>query len=322
VLELRVELDYARKLIQFSETILSGTHHASNGEFTRKDYVPLTLICKACATFEGIVLLVQHGNSDDSLSLLRTLVESTVNSAYLWLKGDESADLFADFRSFREWIEYRDLNALEPMLTSYLTPEEAREMESHFVELRPKFKNQNEWCTEGLFQRAVYVDEQITSRLKDRLSPADFEEKIRITASWLDCTGEQVARLCMGLQRLCEAACVSVRRARLRSAVTVRLLNWLGQCFFPTMPCSSCLLWRTTSWGESTVLNGRGSTVNISCTNPLLPSRELTCGARAGGAPFEAGTKSGWPSIRTKAVSSTNISRRCFWHRFFVTREG
>jgi hypothetical protein len=178
VLELRVELDYARKLIQFSETILSGTHHASNGEFTRKDYVPLTLICKACATFEGIVLLVQHGNSDDSLSLLRTLVESTVNSAYLWLKGDESADLFADFRSFREWIEYRDLNALEPMLTSYLTPEEAREMESHFVELRPKFKNQNDWCTEGLFQRAVYVDEQITSRLKDRLSPADFEEKI------------------------------------------------------------------------------------------------------------------------------------------------
>ncbi len=77
------ELDYARKLIQFSETILSGTHHASNGEFTRKDYVPLTLICKSCATFGAIVVLVQHGNSDDSLSLLRTLVESAVNSAFL-----------------------------------------------------------------------------------------------------------------------------------------------------------------------------------------------------------------------------------------------
>ncbi len=64
------------------------------------------------------------------------------------------------------------------MLTSYVTEEEASDMEKQFAELRSTFKNPNEWCTESLFHRAVFVDEQITSRLKERLSAAEFEEKI------------------------------------------------------------------------------------------------------------------------------------------------
>jgi hypothetical protein len=178
VLDLHTQLDYAHRIVKFSGTVLWGTHHAVAGEFTRKDYVPLALIRKACMTFDAITSLVERGNGDDSFSLLRTLVESTVNAAYLWHKDDATADLFVNFSEFRKWIEFRDLKAIAPMFISDVSENEEHAMEKRYLGLRAKFKNDNEWCTESLFQRALFVDQTITSGLKKQLTPEQFAEDI------------------------------------------------------------------------------------------------------------------------------------------------
>jgi Family of unknown function (DUF5677) len=67
----------------------------------------MALVDKALYTFQAIIVLVNKGDAGDAYSLLRTFVESTVNAAYIRFKGDEAADTFVDFLTYRRWIEFQ-----------------------------------------------------------------------------------------------------------------------------------------------------------------------------------------------------------------------
>jgi hypothetical protein len=178
---LQLELRTGVKLEKLGSIICDGTHNF-DPPHTLKHTVAMGLVNKALNTAQAIWVLVDKGCADDGMSLLRTLVEATINAGYIFLEGDGAAQNFSDYLQFRRWVDMRDLMAVDKafVIRNY-SKQELREIERKHDAVRDKFKdNPHDWAPRGVsvFHRAERLDKYCESELRRSLNPRQFRLRI------------------------------------------------------------------------------------------------------------------------------------------------
>jgi hypothetical protein len=148
----------AKELLAFGKQIMSGTIHART-VFTQKDYAFFALADKSLATFEGIGVLCEHQLVDDGFALIRVLVEGIINAAFVVYSDDQTASDYANFPYFRDWIEFKELEAVAPEITNSRPRSEVDEMRCNYEKVESRYRGHKaDWCDQNLFKRASTID--------------------------------------------------------------------------------------------------------------------------------------------------------------------
>jgi hypothetical protein len=156
------QLDIAKELLAFGKGLLSGKVQAKT-VFTRKDYVFFALADKCLCTHESIQILSQRELVDDAFALIRVLVESAVNATFVVVSDDQTAEDYANFPDFRDWIEFEQLKAIAPEITDSRPSTDVEELRRNYEKVKGRYKkNQSDWCDKTIFARASTIDAAIS----------------------------------------------------------------------------------------------------------------------------------------------------------------
>lgn len=155
------QLHISKELLRFGKDMLSGTIRTA-GDFTRKDYVFFALADKCVDTSEAIRIVCRHRLVDDGFALIRVLVESIINSAFVVISDDRIADDYADFPDFRDWIEFEHMRDVIPEIADSTPPADVQEMRRKYDLVRNRYGvHQNDWSEKNLFKRASTIDASV-----------------------------------------------------------------------------------------------------------------------------------------------------------------
>ena len=168
--DLKHQLEHARRIREYAYTILEGEH---KNDFERKDYIGFALFNRCLQTHEATEILVKHSLVDDAWVLVRSLVEHTVNCAYMFnVANAQTADDFADYPDYKRHTELQDLRATNEELVRQIVPAEQEEkLRARYEAVRGRFDGRrgDRWCLdERLYKRAVRVDEKISEAKKEK----------------------------------------------------------------------------------------------------------------------------------------------------------
>lgn len=160
--DLDQELEHAACVREFARSITEGKHQ---GHFERKDYIGLGLFNRCLQTHEAIEILIRRSLVDDAWSLVRSLVEHAVNSAYMLYVADaQTADNYADLMHYQRYMDLQALKSTDPaVLRRIVSPEEEEEIRQRFIAVRSKFDSApgDKWCADDrLYKRAARVDRE------------------------------------------------------------------------------------------------------------------------------------------------------------------
>lgn len=165
---LSADLDYQLKhsaaIRQFSYSIFTGEH---KGEFLRNDYIGLALFNRCLQTHEAVEVVVRRSLIDDAWVLVRTLVENSVNCAYMIAIADaQTADDYVDYAKFKRYEDLRVLKSTnESLFSQSYSAEDEDVFRKLFESVSPRFQNRrgDRWCVDDrLYKRAARVDAKIS----------------------------------------------------------------------------------------------------------------------------------------------------------------
>jgi hypothetical protein len=157
-LDFEHQLIITKELLAFGKKIMSGTIHAQT-VFTQKDYAFFALADKSLATFEAIGILCEHELVDDGFALIRVLVEGIINAAFVVYSDDQTAADYANFPYFRDWVEFKELEAVAPEITNSRPGPEVDEMRCNYEKVEARYRGHKaDWSDQNLFKRASTID--------------------------------------------------------------------------------------------------------------------------------------------------------------------
>jgi Family of unknown function (DUF5677) len=164
------QADVTTHLLEFGKEMLSGTFH-SETPFVRKDLIFFALADKSLLTAEAIYILTNRMLVDDAFALIRVLIEGVVNGTYVLQMNDQTANDYADFPDFRDWIEFNQLQAVAPEITNATLTEDVVKMRSKWESVRSRYENNGtngqDWCSINLFRRASETDKVVGQPFKE-----------------------------------------------------------------------------------------------------------------------------------------------------------
>jgi hypothetical protein len=166
------QLEEARRLREFAYSIAEGKH---TNHFERKDYIGFALFNRCLQTHQAIEYIVRESLIDDAWVLVRTLVEYTVNSAYMFYVADAAtADNFADYQDYLAYTVLLDLKGTdEAMLRQLVSVEEEEKARVRYEAVRARFdgKRGDKWCPDdALYKRAARIDATVSAAKGERLT--------------------------------------------------------------------------------------------------------------------------------------------------------
>lgn len=169
VSDLDDQLRHAASIREFSYSTVEGEH---KNNFSRKDYIGLSLFNRCLQTHEATEILVRKSLLDDAWVLVRVLVEHSVNSAYMLFVADEqTADDFADYPNVRRYEELQHLKSTnENLVRQIFSLEDEEKLRQRFEAARARFQNRrgDRWCADDrLYKRASRVDEKISEAMQE-----------------------------------------------------------------------------------------------------------------------------------------------------------
>ncbi len=163
--EFNRQLDEAKNLRDFAYSIAEGKH---DGDFTRKDYIGLSLFNRCLQTHQAVEIVVRQSLIDDAWVLVRTLIEHAVNSVYMMHIADaQTADDFADYADYLNYTTLLDLKATDEVILRRgvsAEGEEACRLRYEAVRLRFDGKRGDKWCVDdALYKRAARLDHTVAA---------------------------------------------------------------------------------------------------------------------------------------------------------------
>jgi hypothetical protein len=159
-------------LREFAYSIAEGKHE---GNFTRKDYIGLSLFNRCLQTHQAIEFVVKQSLVDDAWVLVRTLVEHAVNCVYMLYVADaQTADDYADYADYLSYTTLLDLKSTdEAVLRRGVSVEEEEKNRFRYEAVRSRFdgKRGDKWCVDdALYKRAARVDRAVAAARREERS--------------------------------------------------------------------------------------------------------------------------------------------------------
>jgi Family of unknown function (DUF5677) len=160
--------DISNKLVSLSNKVLGGTLTDKKG-FARKDHIFFGLTLKSLHTFEAIQILCEHSLVDDAFALVRVLIEGIINATVVLFGDDATADDYADFPDYKNWIDFQALENVAPEAVSTVPTAEVEEMKNRYEAVRMRYEKnlKHNWHRDNLFVRATTIDTQIGQNCKE-----------------------------------------------------------------------------------------------------------------------------------------------------------
>jgi hypothetical protein len=154
--------------VSFSNKVLGGTLTDEKG-FALGDRIFFGLTLKNLHTFEAIRILCERSLVDDALALVRVLIEGIINAAVVLFGDDATANDYADFPDYKNWIDFQGLEKVAPEAVSTVPTAEVEEMKKRYeaVRLRYERNSMHNWHRDNLFERATKIDAQIGQNYKE-----------------------------------------------------------------------------------------------------------------------------------------------------------
>lgn len=169
---LKHQLQQATRVREYAYRLLEGDHKAGDG-FERKDYIAFALFNRCLQTHEAAEVVIRKSLVDDGWVLIRSLVEYTVNCAYMLQVADaETANSYADYSDYERYQQHEDLKATDEDLAGQVVPrEQADKLRAKYEKVRARYddKRGDRWCKDDrLYRRAARVDERISEARKEK----------------------------------------------------------------------------------------------------------------------------------------------------------
>jgi hypothetical protein len=166
------QLREANTVREFAYAIAEGKH---TDNFERKDYIGLALFNRCLQTHQAVEQVVTQSLIDDGWVLVRTLVEHTVNSAYMLYVADAAtADNFADYGDYLAYTTLLDLKGTdEALVKQEVSVEEEEKLRLRYEAVRGKFDERrgDKWCVDdALYKRAARIDAVVSAAKKEKLT--------------------------------------------------------------------------------------------------------------------------------------------------------
>jgi hypothetical protein len=136
--------------------------------------IALTMFYRSLQTHEAIEILIKQKLVEDARVLVRVLVESEVNCAYMLLVGnEETATDFVEYARYWNHFLMRDPKSVdESRFRRQVSVELEDETRKEYEAVHPRFKNRRngEWCVDAkLHEWARRVDERLAEFVKQAL---------------------------------------------------------------------------------------------------------------------------------------------------------
>jgi 3-keto-L-gulonate-6-phosphate decarboxylase len=163
--EFNRQMEEATHLREFAYSIVGGKH---DGNFTRKDYIGLSLFNRCLQTHQATEIVAKHSLIDDAWVLVRALAEHAVNCVYMLVVADaQTADDYADYADYLSYTTLLDLKSTnEAALRRVVSVEEEEKNRLRYEAVRSRFdgKRGDKWCVDdALYRRAARVDRTVTA---------------------------------------------------------------------------------------------------------------------------------------------------------------
>jgi len=140
-------------------------------DLTMAQRIALTMFYRSLQTHEATEILLKQKLVEDARALVRVLVESEVNCAYMLLVGDE--ETATDFVKYPRYWNYCLMRGLKSVDENRFRKQVSLELEDEtrkeYEALHPRFKDRRngEWCVDAkLHERARKVDEKLAEFVK------------------------------------------------------------------------------------------------------------------------------------------------------------
>jgi hypothetical protein len=129
-------------------------------DISSRHYIFLGLADRGRITFDAIKLLSDNSCVDDAYALVRCLIETVINGAYVLFEGDAAADDYKDFPDYRSWQEFESLRKVAPAYAGTLPSQTIAEMKKAHDFVKHRYRG-SDWSRDNFFKRAVKVDAHI-----------------------------------------------------------------------------------------------------------------------------------------------------------------
>ena len=129
-----------------------------------QDLICLGLFIQAHQSYKAIRVLVNHGLPADAFSVIRSMVEMTINGAYVRRLDADAAFDFVEFTAFKGWRDYQALRGSSPEFAGTFPNSYVSKMKVQFDRLSAemtlnRFGRGHDWTNVGLRNRAELVDQ-------------------------------------------------------------------------------------------------------------------------------------------------------------------
>ena len=177
-----VEAGYPR-FVEVGPKALAAMHSVADRAYPEPEphqRVILNLSMLAGISFVEVVTLTVNGLGHGAMKILRSLLETSINTEYFRLRP-------AEFEDYREWYHVERFKEMEYLrehanaIFQQLAPEAVTEIENSFTRVRPRFQRADGsvrrfWCSLDLAARSAVTGHQESYRLINPLASSFVHE--------------------------------------------------------------------------------------------------------------------------------------------------